>query len=383
MKKTLKNILSLLCAASFVITPLTAYENEMPGISITAEAASKLSAPENVSASKTADSITLKWNAVKGADAYRVYKYDEKSEEFVKYKNVSGTSCKVTDLEKNTKYIFKIASLKNVDDKFSEQGITGKISATTKSSDSSSSDSSKSASSDYTGFKTKDGKKYYYENGKAVTGFKKIDSSRYYFTKSGMLTGWLDYYGLYYYFDKEGKMVKNKTLSIGGTEYTFDSSGVMEYIVGMDMPKAKCTVKGDDLKISILTTSKSNADASLTVMKITNNGKKDLTIYPIGSSSDSSYEAFDRALFLLNDSLKYDGKPLTIKAGKSEYVTFAYYSSSTYKASPTWYDKKTRSSFYVKYDKTFYFVTTSYYYGTFHIKTHIDIEDKFEDLFDL
>lgn len=377
MKKSLKVILSLLCAATFVTTPLTSVGNEIPSVSITAEAATKLAAPENVKTTKTATTITLKWDAVKGADAYRVYKYDEKNEKFVKYKTVSSTSCKVTDLKKNTKYTFKIATLKGTDGKYSEQGITGKFSVTTKSND-----TPAPPSKNYTGFSTSGSKTYYFEKGEFVTGFKKIESSKYYFTDSGMLTGWLDYYGLYYYFDKEGKMVRNKTTTINGTKYTFDSDGVMEYDVSSTKePKAKHTVKGDDLDISIISSSKSDSDASLTVMKITNNGKKDLTIYPIGTSSDDSYSSFDRALFLLNDSLKYDGKPLTIKAGKSEFVTFAYYSKSTFKTSPTWYDKKTKSSFFVKYDKTYYFVSTSYYYGTYKIEAHMDIEKKYSDVF--
>ena len=377
MKKQLKTILSLLCAATFVITPLTTYENEMPIVSITAEAATKLSAPENVSAEKTATSVTLKWDSVKGADAYRVYKYDEKTKEFVKYKNVISTSCKVTGLSKNTKYYFKVATLTKVNDKFSEQGITGKISVTTKAND-----TSASVSENYTGFKTSDGKKYYYENGKLITGFKKIGSDKYYFTKSGMVTGWLEYYGLYYYFDNEGKMVRNKTVSISGTKYTFDSDGVWEYDSDIKAPKANYTVKGDKLDISIWMSSETDSNSPSIVMRITNNGDKDLTILPIGFSYDKSFSKYDRALLLLNNSYKFDGKSQVIKAGSSEWVQFACYSMTTYKPSYTWYDKKTTAMFSVKYDKTTYTVSTSSYYGTSSTVAHENVEKVYNDLID-
>ena len=111
MKKPVKVLSSLLLAAFFTAVPMAVPEISLPEISITAEAASKLSAPANVKAEATANSVTLKWDAVKGADGYKVYIYDEKEEKFVKYKNTSSTSCKVTGLTKNKKYYFKVATL--------------------------------------------------------------------------------------------------------------------------------------------------------------------------------------------------------------------------------------------------------------------------------
>ena len=209
MKKPLKAILSLICAATFVTTPLTSVGNEMPSVSTTAEAATKLAAPENVSVSaKTSTSITLKWDAVKGADGYRVYKYDEKSDEFIKYKNVTTTSCKITGLKKNTKYIFKVATLTQDGKAFAEHGITGKLSATTKSSD-----YPEPPSKNYTGFSTISGKKYYYDNGKIVAGkTKKIDGKIYLFSDSGALLtgGYHTVNSKTYYSDKNGVVSTSK-----------------------------------------------------------------------------------------------------------------------------------------------------------------------------
>lgn len=379
MKKSLQAIISLFCAAAFVTVPLPpAAENEIPTVSITAEAATKLSAPKNVKADVTSTSITLRWDAVTGADGYRIYKYDESTKKFVKYKNVSGTSCTVTDLSKNTKYYFKIATLTQTDKTLSEHGITGNLSATTKSTD-----YPVPPSANYTGFASSGNKKYYYENGKFVTGFKKIDSDYYYFTGSGMLTGWLKYYGLYYYFGTDGKMTKNKTLSFSGTRYEFGADGAWVWDSNVKEPAAKYTVKGDDLDISILMSSKTNKKAVSVVMSITNNGDKDLTIYPVGSSEDDLYSSYDRVLLLLNDSFKYDGKYKVIKPGYTDLVQFACYSEDNYTPSSTWYDKNTRASFFVEYDKTAYFVTTSSSKGTFNVETHVDIEKKFSDLYSL
>lgn len=100
-----------------------------------AASSDKLAAPENVkSAAKTSDSITLKWDAVSGADAYAVYVYNASTKKYEKYKTVSSAKCKVTGLKKGTKYKFVVKSLKKSGNKY-VSGSTSKavaISTSTK-----------------------------------------------------------------------------------------------------------------------------------------------------------------------------------------------------------------------------------------------------------
>jgi len=60
--------------------------------------------------SSTNDSITLSWSKHARASGYRIYKYDSKSKTYKKYKDVKGTSLKISKLKGNTTYKFKIAA---------------------------------------------------------------------------------------------------------------------------------------------------------------------------------------------------------------------------------------------------------------------------------
>jgi len=73
-----------------------------------------------------------------------------------------------------------------------------------------------------------DGVYYYYNGGEAVTGWQKIAKKWYYLDPDNggaMWTGWLEDGGYTYYMDNSGAMVANRTITIDGTEYTFDASG--------------------------------------------------------------------------------------------------------------------------------------------------------------
>lgn len=75
-------------------------------------ASDKLAAPANIKASNVKQtSIKLTWDKVKGADKYRVYKYDTATKTFKTYKTVSTTSCTVKNLEAGTSYKFRVAAL--------------------------------------------------------------------------------------------------------------------------------------------------------------------------------------------------------------------------------------------------------------------------------
>lgn len=67
----------------------------------------------------------------------------------------------------------------------------------------------------YTGWKTKSGKKYYYSKGKKLTGFHKIKKYYYYFDSNGVMqTGWHRVKGGFRYFAKvSGRMRKNRTVN--------------------------------------------------------------------------------------------------------------------------------------------------------------------------
>ncbi|MBQ2824603.1 MAG: fibronectin type III domain-containing protein [Oscillospiraceae bacterium] len=86
---------------------------------------SKLAAPSGFTSSSTASSIKLKWKAVEGADAYRVYKYNAKTGKYEKYKTVNSAACSISGLKKNTTYKFKVVALDEVNGKY-KAGATSK-----------------------------------------------------------------------------------------------------------------------------------------------------------------------------------------------------------------------------------------------------------------
>ncbi|MCM1329731.1 MAG: fibronectin type III domain-containing protein [Ruminococcus sp.] len=94
--------------------------------------AAKLAAPTGVNGKTTQNKIVLTWNKVDGAKAYRVYKYDEKTGKYTKYKDVGGTQCTVTGLKASTKYKFKVCALVPKNGKYVAQTATNGFSFTTK-----------------------------------------------------------------------------------------------------------------------------------------------------------------------------------------------------------------------------------------------------------
>ena len=68
-------------------------------------------APKKVtklSASQTTTTITLKWSKVTGADGYRVYKYNSKTKKYVKLKDVTKNTLKISKLKAGTTYKYKV-----------------------------------------------------------------------------------------------------------------------------------------------------------------------------------------------------------------------------------------------------------------------------------
>ena len=100
-------------------------------IAINAEAASNKPAAPSYAwyYDKTADSVSLRWDSVDGADAYRVFMYDAASKKYVSCMTVKGnTTCTVKGLKSNKTYNFKIAALKKSGGKY----VTGTKSETVK-----------------------------------------------------------------------------------------------------------------------------------------------------------------------------------------------------------------------------------------------------------
>ncbi|MBQ3161223.1 MAG: leucine-rich repeat protein [Oscillospiraceae bacterium] len=91
-----------------------------------------LAAPVGITSAASANKITLKWFAVADADAYTVYIYNAETGKYKKYKTVTGTSCTVDALSKNTKYKFKIAAVKKVSGKYKSGESSAPFSVSTK-----------------------------------------------------------------------------------------------------------------------------------------------------------------------------------------------------------------------------------------------------------
>lgn len=92
--------------------------------------AKKLSAPSNIAASEDSGKINLTWNAVSGANSYRIYKYDDSSKKFEQYKDVTGTSYSFTEVEAGKTYKFKTAALVKNGSSYVAQSLSSEVCVT-------------------------------------------------------------------------------------------------------------------------------------------------------------------------------------------------------------------------------------------------------------
>lgn len=91
-----------------------------------------LAAPTGIKTSKTSSRVTLTWNSVSGADAYRIYIYDPDTGEYEQYKDVSETKCTISGLKSGATYKFKVAALEESGGKYKAGKRSKVVSVTTK-----------------------------------------------------------------------------------------------------------------------------------------------------------------------------------------------------------------------------------------------------------
>lgn len=66
---------------------------------------------KKITATQTTSTITLKWEKVTGAEAYRIYKYNTKKKAYEKLKDVTSTSLKISKLSAGTAYKYKVRAI--------------------------------------------------------------------------------------------------------------------------------------------------------------------------------------------------------------------------------------------------------------------------------
>ena len=119
--KTFFEVENLLSAKAYKFR-VRAYDKKTSGTEYSAYANIKVATEpdevENVRVSaKTKNSLTFKWNAVKGATMYQFYVYDTVQGKYIKKANTDKTTVKVTDLQKGRTYKFKVRAYYKVDSK--------------------------------------------------------------------------------------------------------------------------------------------------------------------------------------------------------------------------------------------------------------------------
>lgn len=122
-----KGFLKRIIASGFAVAMM------MQSLVVNTYAASKLAAPSGISVSAVTDSsVTLKWNGVKGADAYRVYLWNQSSGEWESAAYITGTSVTLNELTANTKCTFKVESYDLINGKYVKQSSSKSYAFTTK-----------------------------------------------------------------------------------------------------------------------------------------------------------------------------------------------------------------------------------------------------------
>lgn len=133
MKKRIISLVMALFIMAGAVLPDCGF-NPVELFTIEAEAAEEIGVPRNVKAKVSGSKVTLTWDKVEGADAYRVYRYNSSTKKYTKVKNVAGNKAVITGLSSGTQR-FKVAALVKVDGKYkagkASSAVKAKISSKT------------------------------------------------------------------------------------------------------------------------------------------------------------------------------------------------------------------------------------------------------------
>ncbi|MBR4224055.1 MAG: hypothetical protein IKR73_04535 [Oscillospiraceae bacterium] len=228
-----KSIIAVMLAAVISVGYTALPVQVSPAVSVSA--AAKLAAPSGISYTAGTDTVTIKWDALSGADAYRVYASSDDidttddtkhimigDDMYFVYKTVKAPKCRIEGLRKGKNYHFIVAALDKNGGKYIEGTRSGVIKAKTKTAV-----PPKAPSAGYTGTATSGGKTYYFKDGKVAKGFIKTSAGYMYFDPETyeMKKGFVTAGNATYYFGSDGIMLAGGTYKIGGTTYEFGADG--------------------------------------------------------------------------------------------------------------------------------------------------------------
>ena len=114
-----------------------------------------------------------------------------------------------------------------------------------------------------------------------------------------------------------------------------------------EKPKLAVTMSADTVK--------STKTGSMTLQNL---GTKKLTVKSVAYSYDFDYSGYDRVMKLIDSDRSVFLSSQSISAGKKQFVVFQM------EGKKTWYDRKTKYYFYIRYDGLDYEVITSQFLGT-------------------
>lgn len=104
----ISKLVGLLLAGVMAVTGVPAVTEPL---TVSASAEELLPAPKNIKITAVEETwFCISWSAVKGAQGYIVYLYDNNSGKYKRYKNSGTTDCAVTDLKRGETYRFKVAA---------------------------------------------------------------------------------------------------------------------------------------------------------------------------------------------------------------------------------------------------------------------------------
>ncbi|MGN0600245.1 MAG: fibronectin type III domain-containing protein [Oscillospiraceae bacterium] len=130
---TIKKLAAFIIAAAMLFGISVIPSADVNDLFISVSATSKLSAPSGIKAAAGTDKITLTWDKVNGADAYRVYMYDSYSKKFKKIKTATETKATITGLLSEESYRFMLSAVKKNGKTYTGGEFSKEFKVTTKS----------------------------------------------------------------------------------------------------------------------------------------------------------------------------------------------------------------------------------------------------------